>query len=125
MADLNFFSSVEELSETRGRVSVVTIEPGVIPCLPEAIIIDVYDNGKKVEEEEQRFETSDLGDDILGAKFEEKVYMSNDAADPYETMCDLARMYRDANGNLDVFSEMLDEHLHEKEIMFGEDEEDI
>lgn len=125
MADLNFFSSVEDLSETQGRVSVVTIEPGPIPCLPEAIIIDVYDNGKKVEDEEQRFETSDLGDDILSAKFEDEVYMSNDAADTYETMCDVAKMYRDANGNLDVLSEMLEEHLQEKDILFGEDEEDI
>ncbi|MCR5146037.1 MAG: hypothetical protein K6B70_01635 [Clostridia bacterium] len=113
MADFITFSKEEELKSVKGRFSVITVETGPIAVLPEAINVDLYVDGEKQEGQEQIFETSDIGDDILNAELEDKVYICTDAIGLYDKMKECAQMYQDANGNLDVYSDMLDEKLHE------------
>ena len=122
MADFNTFSNEDELKLVEGRISVITVEQGPIAFLPEAINIDVYVDGKKQEGQEQVFEISDINDDILKAELEEKVYICSDAVGLYDQMRECAQMYQEANGNLDVYSYMLDEKLREQADSDCEDE---
>ena len=124
MADFNIFSDEKELSSIKGTVSVITVEPGPISFVPEAIIIDKYVDGEKVEGSEQYFETSDVSTDILDAKLEPNVYISSKAEDTYDTMIKLAEMFKESNCNYDVFAEMLEEkNLAEAEEL-DEDEDE-
>lgn len=113
MANYESFSDESTLSNVEGRVSVITVEQGPIAFIPEAINIDLYIDGVKQEGKEQVFETSDINDNILRAELEDKVYISTDAIGLYEEMKECAKMYQDANGNLDVYADMLEERMRD------------
>ena len=125
MADFKTFSYEDELKTVGGKVSVITIEPGPLAAVPEAIIIDVYVDGEKQKNEEQVFETSDIGDDILSATLEEDVYISTDAIGLYDKMRQCAQIYQEVNGNLDEYADRLDELMREDAEDAYDDEEDF
>lgn len=125
MADFKTFSYEDELKTVGGKVSVITIEPGPLAAVPEAIIIDVYVDGEKQKNEEQVFETSDIGDDILSATLEEDVYISTDAIGLYDKMKQCAQIYQEVNGNLDEYADRLDELMREDAEDAYDDEEDF
>ena len=113
MANYKVFSDITEITSVHGRVSVITTDScSCVNPIPDGINIDVYQDGEKVEDAEQYFETSDIGDDILDADLEEEVYIQEDAESTYNTMCELAEVYRDVNGNLDLYSEAISERMH-------------
>lgn len=125
MADFKTFSYEDELKTVGGKVSVITVEPGPLAAVPEAIIIDVYVDGEKQKNEEQVFETSDIGDDILSATLEEDVYISTDAIGLYDKMKQCAQIYQEVNGNLDEYADRLDELMREDAEDAYDDEEDF
>lgn len=124
MADFKTFSNEDELKTVDGRVSVITVEPGPIAAVPEAIIIDVYVDGEKQKGEEQVFETSDIGDDILNADLEDNVYICTDAINLYDAMKETAQLYQDVGGNLEAYADKLDEIMQEEAEAAREDEDD-
>lgn len=126
MANYKVFSDIAEVVSTHGRVSVITTDAcSCINLVPDGINIDVYQDGEKVEEDEQYFETSDVGDDILDADLEEEVYVHEDAEGLYNTMLELAQIYRDVDGNLDRYSEALEERMLEEAEDIESDEDEI
>lgn len=126
MANYKVFSDIAEVVSTHGRVSVITTDAcSCINLVPDGINIDVYQDGEKVEEDEQYFETSDVGDDILDADLEEEVYVHEDAEGIYNTMLELAQIYRDVDGNLDRYSEALEERMLEEAEDIESDEDEI
>jgi hypothetical protein len=124
MADFKPFSYEDELKTVDGRISVITVEPGPIAAIPEAIIIDVYVDGEKQKGEEQVFETSDIGDDILKADLEDNVYICTDAINLYEAMKENAQLYQDVGGNLEAYADKLDERMQEEAEAARENEDD-
>ncbi len=125
MANYNKFSDEEDLRLIKGTVSVITLEPGPINVLPEAIIIEKYVDGEKVEGSEQYFATSDVSTAILDADLEPAVYISNEAESTYDTMIELAEMFEAANCNYDVYAAMLDEKLKaDAEVLEEDDSEE-
>lgn len=124
MADFKTFSNEDELKTVDGRVSVITVEPGPIAAVPEAIIIDVYVDGEKQKGEEQVFETSDIGDDILNADLEDNVYICTDAINLYDAMKETAQLYQDVGGNLEAYADKLEERMQEEAEAACEDEDD-
>lgn len=116
MANCKIFSNEEELRSIKGAVSVITVEPGPISAIPEAVIIDKYVDGEKVEGAEQYFETSNVSSDILDAELESDVYVSAEAEGVYDTMIELAELFKKSNGNYDVYSELLDEMIENDEF---------
>lgn len=126
MANYKVFSDIAEVVSTHGRVSVITTDAcSCINLVPDGINIDVYQDGEKVEEDEQYFETSDVGDDILDADLEEEVYVHEDAEGIYNTMLELAQIYRDVDGNLDRYSDALEERMYEEAEDIESDEDEI
>ena len=126
MANYKVFSDIAEVVSTHGRVSVITTDAcSCINLVPDGINIDVYQDGEKVEEDEQYFETSDVGDDILDADLEEEVYVHEDAEGIYNTMLELAQIYRNVDGNLDRYSEALEERMLEEAEDIESDEDEI
>ena len=126
MANYKVFSDIAEVESTHGRVSVITTDAcSCINLVPDGINIDVYQDGEKVEEDEQYFETSDVGDDILDADLEEEVYVHEDAEGIYNTMLELAQIYRDVDGNLDRYSDALEERMYEEAEDIESDEDEI
>lgn len=125
MANYKVFSDISEVV-SHGRVSVITTDAcSCINLVPDGINIDVYQDGEKVEEDEQYFETSDVGDDILDADLEEEVYVHEDAEGIYNTMLELAQIYRNVDGNLDRYSEALEERMLEEAEDIESDEDEI
>ena len=61
MADFKTFSYEDELKTVGGKVSVITVEPGPLAAVPEAIIIDVYVDGEKQKNEELQKRTDRFG----------------------------------------------------------------
>lgn len=123
MANFKNFSDVEELSTITGTVSVITVEPGPLSVIPEAIIIEKYVDGEKLEGSEERFETSDISTDILDADLEPEVYISNEAEGLYDAMVESAEMFKEANCNIDVYAEMVEEKIKAEADFFDEEEE--
>ncbi len=109
MVNFKIFSDVDELKSINGTFSVITIEDGPISLIPEAIIIDRYVDGEKEPGTEQIYETSDINSDILDASLEIDVYISEDAKPTYDKMIQLAELFEESNGNMNVYAEKLDE----------------
>lgn len=122
MANYNKFSDEEDLRLIKGTVSVITLEPGPINVLPEAIIIEKYVDGEKVEGSEQYFATSDVSTAILDADLEPAVYISNEAESTYDTMIELAEMFEASNCDYVVYAAMLDEKLKADAGVLDEDD---
>ena len=126
MANYRVFSNISEVETTHGRVSVITTDAcSCINLVPDGINIDVYQDGEKVEEEEQYFDTLDVGDDILDADMEKEVYVHEDAEGIYNAMLEHAQIYRDVDGNLDRYSEILEERMLEGAEDMESDEDEI
>lgn len=113
MANYNVIGDVTEIPK-KGRCSVISTDTcSTFNLIPEAVVVDTYQDGVKLEKEEQYFETSGLNDDILRAKYEKDVFVLADTEGYYNTMKDLAQEFRKANGNYDVFADRLDKRLEE------------
>ena len=83
----------------------------------------MYVDGEKQKGEEQVFETSDIGDDILKADLEDNVYICTDAINLYEAMKETAQLYQDVGGNLEAYADKLDERMQEEAEAAREDED--
>lgn len=127
MVNFKIFSDVDELKSINGTFSVITIEEGPIGFIPEAIKIDRYVDGEKEPGTEQIYETSDINSDILDASLEMDVYISEDAKPTYDKMIQLAELFEESSGNLDVYAEKLEElnkaEAEERKLEFDEDDE--
>ena len=124
MADYKSFSHDDALKTVKGRYSVITVEQGPVAFIPEAINIDLYVDGEKQKGKEQIFETSDINDNILKANLEDTVYISEDAIGLYDEMKECAQMFREANGNLDIYAAKLEEKMRERSSFNCDDEDD-
>ena len=119
MANYNVIEDLSQIPKT-GRCSVITTDaPSCNNPIPTEVVIDVYKDGEKIEDEQQCFDCLDEG--ILNAEFEEKVFVQADAEPTYNTLRELAEEFQNANRNPDVYADRLEERLRE---MSDEDSEE-
>ena len=119
MANYNVIEDLSQIPKT-GRCSVITTDtPSCNNPIPTEVVIDVYKDGEKIEDEQQCFDCLDEG--ILNAELEEKVFVQVDAEPTYNTLRELAEEFQNVNRNLDVYADRLEERLSE---MSDEDSEE-
>lgn len=122
----NTFTDLTEVLSQPGRISVIETDTcNSTNFIPDGIVIKDYEDGKEVPESEQYFELVDPDDSILDAKLQENVFVSQEAEGFYDEKMKQAQEFRDANCNLDVYAERLEERARrEAEEAESEDSDD-
>lgn len=122
MANYNTFTSKEEVSSLPGRISVITTDwSSACNSIPDGIEIKDYEDGKEVPGSEQYFDLIGPDDKILDAKLQENVFVSEEAKGFYDEKLKQAQDFRDANCNIGVYAERLEQEAKRESEENAED----